>query len=377
MHEALILIARAIALAHDRWRARVGTRRPLSGKIAVLEERVQRLEAENALLRARFLRLPARRRPHYRPHERLEILWHAARHRLSVTATAHAFGLSRQTVINWRRVAMRKNPPLLSPMKGLSDVIHELIHRLKREWPRWGTRRIAGQLARLGVKASRTSVQRTLRHPRRPRPNDRLLPVSSGALVAKRPNHIWMIDFTRLKGMVRPVYVGAGIDAFSRKVLAVGVIRGAPNAQFGARLLRRATRRYGAPIWLVSDKDPALRSRLLNAVLRRHGIRRRYGAVGRKGSIAIIERMWRSMKQEYVRHLLLYRSTGAIETRVRRWARWFNAERPHQGLGQQTPDEVYRGRPPRVARDLTDGMLHVRFLDGDKRLPILRLRRAA
>jgi transposase-like protein len=133
MHEALMLIARAIALAHDRWRARVGTRRPLSGKIAVLEELVQRLEAENALLRARFLRLPARRRPRYRPHERLEILWHAARHRLSGTATAHAFGLSRQTVINWRRITKRKNPPLLSPMKGLSGLIHELIHRLKRE----------------------------------------------------------------------------------------------------------------------------------------------------------------------------------------------------------------------------------------------------
>jgi putative transposase len=377
MHEALMLIARAIALAHDRWRARIGTRRPLSGKIAVLEERVQRLKAENALLRARFLRLPARRRPHYRPHERLEILWHAARYRLSVTAAAHAFGLSRQTVINWRRVASRKNPPLLSPVNGLSDLIHELIHRLKREWPRWGTRRIAGQLARLGVKASRTSVQRILRHPRPPRPDDRLLPVSVGALVAKRPNHIWMIDFTRLKGIVRPVYVGAVIDAFSRNVLAIGYIRGEPNSRFAAGLLSRAITRYDAPTWLVSDKDRAVRNRLVSALLRRHGIRRRYGAVGRKGSIAVIERMWRSMKQEYVRGLFLYRSRAVIDERLHRYARWFNRERPHQGLGQRTPDDVYGGRPPRQTRNLTAGVLSVRFLDGDRRLPILRLRRAA
>jgi len=39
MYEALILIARSIALAHDRWRTTVGRRRPLSGKIAVLDER--------------------------------------------------------------------------------------------------------------------------------------------------------------------------------------------------------------------------------------------------------------------------------------------------------------------------------------------------
>ena len=71
MHEALILVARAIALAHDHWRWTVERRRPRSGKIAVLEERVRQLEAEGALLRSRFLRLPGRRRPHYRQHERL------------------------------------------------------------------------------------------------------------------------------------------------------------------------------------------------------------------------------------------------------------------------------------------------------------------
>ncbi|MHC5011402.1 MAG: hypothetical protein ACYTG6_10690, partial [Planctomycetota bacterium] len=187
MHEALILIARAMALAHDRWRATIGRRCPLSGKIAVLAERVQRLETENALLRSRFLRIPGLRRPHYRRHERLEILWHAARYRLSVAATAHAFCVRRQTILNWRAVMRRKDARLLPPLHGLSDLVHELVHRLKAEWPRWGTRRIAGTLAHLGVKASRTSVQRILRHPALPRPDDRLLPVSVGALVAERP----------------------------------------------------------------------------------------------------------------------------------------------------------------------------------------------
>ncbi len=232
MHEALILIARAIALAHDRWRTTIGRRRPLSGKIAVLEERVERLEAVNTQLRVRLLRVPARRRPHYRPLERLEILWHAARYRLSVTATAHVFGVTRQTIITWRRVSRRRDPRLLPPLRGLSDLVHELIHRLKCEWPRWGTRHIAGQLARLGVKGSRSSVQRILRRPRAPTPEDRILPTADAGLLAKRPNHVWMIDFTRLGGVVRPVFVGAVIDAFSRKVLAIGFIRGEPNSRF-------------------------------------------------------------------------------------------------------------------------------------------------
>lgn len=377
MHEALLIIARAIALAHDHWRSAIGRRRPLSGRISSLEERVKRLEAENDLLRARFRRLPPRRRPRYLPYERLEILWHAARYRLSVAATARAFCITRQTVTTWRRVARRKEDDLLPPVNCLSDLVHELVHRLKREWPRWGSRRIAGQLARLGVKASRSSVQCILRRPRTPRPEDRILPSRYAGLLAKRPNHIWMIDFTRLQGAIRPVFVGAVIDAFSRKVLVIGFIRGEPKSNFAMRLLREAIDCHGAPTWLVSDKDRALRNRIVNALLRRHGIRRRYGAVGKSGSIAIIERMWRSMKQEYVRHLFLYRSATAIERRLNKWRRWHNAERPHQGLGQQTPDEIYGGRPPGRTRDVTAGTLSVRFLDGDKRLPILRLSRAA
>jgi len=170
MHEALILIARAIALAHDHWRHTIGRRRLLSGKIAVLEKQVQRLRAENALLRARWSRVPARRRPHYRRNERLDILWHAARYRMSVTATALAFGLTRQTIITWRRVARRRNPRLLPPLSRLSDLVRELVHRLKREWPRWGTRRLAGQLAhlasrRLEAACSGSSVGRALQSP--------------------------------------------------------------------------------------------------------------------------------------------------------------------------------------------------------------------
>ena len=378
MHQALLLIAAAIAHAHDLWRHRVGRRRSLSGKIAALEERVTRLEAESALLRARFLRVPGRRRPHYRRHERLEILWHAARFGLSIATTAAAFAVTEQTILNWRRVMSRNDPHLLPPLRGLSDLVHDLVHRLKVEWPRWGTRRIAGQLAHLGVKASRTSVQRILRRgPRKPTKPEIASGSTGRVLLARRPDHIWMIDFTRVGGVVRPLWIGAVIDAISRRVLAIGAVRGAPSSALAVRLLRDAIRRHGVPRWLVTDKDPVLRGGLVQKLLTRHGILRRYGAVGRRGSIALIERTWRSLKNEYVRHLFLHRSIRALETRLRRWARWHNGHRPHQGLGQRTPDDIYRDRPPKPVRDTTAGTLYVRFLHGDKRLPILRLRRAA
>ena len=378
MHEALIVIARAISFAHDRWRLTIGRRRPLSGRIGILEERVRRLEVESTLRRTRLRRLPARRRPHYRRHERLEILWHAARFGLSIATTAAAFAVTEQTILNWRRDLEKQSPLLVPPLRGLPDLVHDLVHRLKVEWPQWGTRRIAGQLARLGVKASRSSVQRVLRRrPRKPIEPEVVNGPTGRVLLARRPDHIWMIDFTRVGGVVRPLWIGAVIDAFSLRVLAVGAIRDGPSSAFAVRLLRDAIRRGGTPRWLVTDKDSVLRGGLVQRLLTRHGILRRYGAVGRKGSIALIERTWRTLKSEYVRHLLLYRSIRALETRLRRWARWRNGHRPHQGLGQRTLDGIYRGRPPKRVRDTTAGTLSVRFLGGDRRLPILRLRRAA
>jgi len=377
MQQILLLVGRALALAHERWRMTLGQRLSRAARIAVLEERVERLERELAIVRARFLRVPAPNRPRFRPAERLEILWHGARHGLSVVALADAFCVTKQAILNWRHAAEGNEPRLLPSICRLPDLVDEIVQRLKAEWPAWGTRRIAGQLARLGLLASRTSVQRILRRPGRPAPDHGVLPRNHPGLLAKHPNHVWMVDFTRLGGLLRPVWVGAVIDAFSRKVLAIGVVRGAPDAVFACRLLRRAIARHGVPRWFVSDKDPVLRAGAVRDLLCRHGIRRRFGAVGRHGSISLIERTWRSMKQEYARHLFLFETVSRLEASVMRWARWFNAERPHQGLGQRTPDDVYRERPPKRARDLTAGTLSVRFLDGDRRLPILRLHRAA
>ena len=54
-----------------RPQATTARRRPLAVEVGVLQERVERLRAENESLRARRGRIHPRRRPHYRPWERL------------------------------------------------------------------------------------------------------------------------------------------------------------------------------------------------------------------------------------------------------------------------------------------------------------------
>ncbi|HEX5135708.1 MAG TPA: DDE-type integrase/transposase/recombinase, partial [Planctomycetota bacterium] len=317
MLRALLLVAREIALGHDRWLSQLVRRRPLVAEIAALREAVERQRAQIELLRARLLRPDPRRRPRYRAWERLAILWHRARYGLSVSATARAFVLAAQTIINWNRDVGSGRANLVqakSPVNKVPDLVREIAHRLKGEWPRWGSRRIAGILARLGMKASRSTVQRALRErPPRPAAGARVLPRRADELLAKRPNHIWLVDFTRVGGIFRSVFVGAVVDAFSRKVLALRVCALEPTAAFAVRLLREAVRGHGAPCHLISDQGPQLTSAVFSRALSRRGIRRRFGAIGRTGSVALIERFWRSMKEEYARGLFLYRPLRSIE----------------------------------------------------------------
>jgi transposase InsO family protein len=128
----------------------------------------------------------------------------------------------------------------------------------------------------------------------------------------------------------------------------------------------------------ITDHGTQFTSAAFTRALVRRGIRRRYGAVGKTGSsLARIDRFWRSMKEEYARGLFLYRPLRVIERQLRSFALWYNTERPHTSLAFRTPDEVHGDRRPRPPRSLTRGVLAVRFIAGDHRLPILRLRRAA
>jgi len=375
MTRALILIAGWMERAFEEWIATL--RRPLAAEVAALRERNERLRAENELLRLRLERVDPHRRPHYAPWERLAILWHRSRHGLSVEATARAFVVCVNTVTNWLaavEAGVRRLVSTREPMNRLGDLVRELAVRLKAEWPRWGSRRIAGQFARLGIQASRSSVRRMLRRgPPRPR---NLARARQGPLIAKHPGQIFLIDFTWVRSFFRSVVVGAVVDAFSRRVLAVRVCRQEPNAAFACRLLREAIGRHGKPRWVVTDRGVQFTSLAFAACLRRRKIRHRFGAIGRKGSIAIVERFWKSMKAEVAVEWLPWFPLRAIERKLSGYTTWFNSERPHFGLGYRTPDDVWFGRTLPRSRRLRRGVLTVDCVAGDASLPILRLRAA-
>ena len=116
----------------------------------------------------------------------------------------------------------------------------------------------------------------------------------------------------------------------------------------------------------------------------------------------MIERFWRSLKEEWLRRGVIPLRRESLRRHVSFYLAWYFEFRPHQGLGGQTPKEVYDGlRPantktrweprPRWPKDSRCAspqakvkkrkasrlMIAISFHEGSRHLPIVELKRAA
>ena len=127
----------------------------------------------------------------------------------------------------------------------------------------------------------------------------------------------------------------------------------------------------------------------------------RFGAVGRHGSIAVVERFHKTVK-DLLRLITVPEDQSQFEREVGLIINWYNEHRPHDTLAGRTPNEVYfsrspaneqprfeprarcpRGSPcarPHVGIEGAPGdpmVIELDFLEGRRHLPIVRARRAA
>ena len=58
-----------------------------------------------------------------------------------------------------------------------------------------------------------------------------------------------------------------------------------------------------------------------------------------------VERLWRTIKYERV-YLRAYDGVSAAKTDIAQFIDWYNTERPHSSLDDQTPDQTYWARLP-------------------------------
>ena len=72
---------------------------------------------------------------------------------------------------------------------------------------------------------------------------------------------------------------------------------------------------------------------------------KRNAAMLRTAYHEIIERLWRSLKYECV-YLNAFDNMKDAKEKLKTWIEYYNHERPHSSLNDQTPNEVYEGIEP-------------------------------
>jgi hypothetical protein len=166
-------------------------------------------------------------------------------------------------------------------------------------------------------------------------------------------------------------WIAVAVDHCSRRVMGFALFEQQPtSAAVRASLGRTLRKARSCPRHLITDHGRQFTDDSFRRRCRRRGIRQRFGAVEKFGSLSVVE--------------------------------WYNGHRPHRTLKARTPDEVYfdlppdcraarleprrrwpRGCPCAGAQAPVRGRcgqrldLNVTYLVGRRHLPIVELKRAA
>ena len=151
------------------------------------------------------------------------------------------------------------------------------------------------------------------------------------------------------------LYLVAIMDWASRRVLSWR-LSNTMDAEVCSAALEEALGRFGAPEIFNTDQGSQFTSPRFTDVLKDAGVRISMDGRGRWMDNVFIERLWRSMKYECV-YLHAFETGSELRAGLARWIGYYNADRPHSGLGGRTPNEAYHmieptplpGRAPATA----------------------------
>jgi putative transposase len=322
-------------------------------------------QLENAVLRHQVAILRRQvKRPIYRASDKAFL---AAASRVLRREAWSAFLIRPETLLRWHRELVRRKwtrPHRPPGRPALHPEVRELILRLARENPRWGYQRIRGELLKLGIRVSATTIASLLRrHGLGPAP--RRGPTWSEFLRAQAAG-ILACDFLTVETVrLKTLYVLVWIELGTRRVYLGGAT---PNPDSGwvtqqARNLTMALQEEGrSPRFLIHDRDSKFTGPF-DEVFRSEGLRIVLTPIRAPNANAFCERWVGTLRAECLDWTLIL-GRRHLERVLRTYVRHYNQARPHRGIDLRTP----QGDHPRATsplslmdigrRDVLGGLLH-------------------
>jgi transposase InsO family protein len=315
------------------------------------------LVAENLALRQQLIVLHRRtKRPRLKPKDRVFWLWLARswdgwRESLVVVKPA--------TVVRWHRQGFKYYWAWKSRRKGgrpaIDPEVRDLIRRMSRANPLWGAPRIHGELLKLGIELSETTVAKyMIRHSKPPSPDWR-------AFLDNHLKDLVSIDFFTVPAVTfRILFVFLVLSHDRRRVMHFNVTEH-PTAEWTGRQLLEAFPWNRAPRYLIRDRDG----------IYGHDFTRRVDALGIKQVLIAprspwqnlyVERVIGSIRRECLDHVVVFNESH-LRRVLRSYLRYYHASRTHLSLGKDAP-EPREVQPPELGRIVEFpevGALHHRY----------------
>lgn len=264
-----------------------------------------------------------------------------------------------RTLLRWHRALVRRKWSQAPGRVGRPE-IRELVLRVARENPRWGHRRICGELRKLGFIVSATSIRRLLSGaglapaPRRGGPTWReFLKSQAAGIIA--------CDFFTVETVfLRRFYVLFFVAHASRRVWLGGCTRN-PTGEWVTQQVRNLGLDFSDQgfRFLIRDRDSKY-SGAFDEVFRSEGIRIVKTPVRAPKANAIAERFVRTIRAECLDCLLIL-NRRHLEHVVRVYTEHYNRQRPHRALDLKPPDPANSGLPASGGiqrRDRLGGLIH-------------------
>jgi transposase InsO family protein len=244
--------------------------------------------------------------------------------------------------------------------------VEALVVRLASENPRWGYRRIQGELIKLGIRLAASTIARILKdHGFRPAPR-RSSPTWRAFLRAQAA-HVIATDFFSVDTLLlQRLYVWFFIELGCRRVWITGVTAH-PDAGWATQQARNLT---GDIVdegitakFLVRDRDTKYVTGF-DEVFRSEGAQVLKTPFRTPNANAYAERFVRTIRSECLDHLVVVNARH-LERILRDYARHYNRHRPHQGISQEIPARTPSSSPMAVAPEQPPHLhfLHLRRRD--------------
>src|SRR5579862_2672603 len=300
-------------------------------------------------------------RPRLRPADRAFL---AALARLLPAGRRHGHAVTPQTLLRWHRDLVRRKwtYPTRGPGRpALDQRIRQLVLQFARENPRWGYPRIAGELGKLGISVSPSSVRRILlaagleQAPRR-------FGLSWQQFLRQQAASIIACDFFTAETLtLRRYYILFFIELATRRVHLAGATTNPTGAWVTQQARNLAiSEKLGSVRFLIHDRDSKFSS-AFDEVFRSEGITIIHTPVRSPQANAYAERFVRTIRNECLDWLLIV-GRRHLQHTLRTYIAHYNRERPHRGLNLRPPHPTARPTATTSTaierRDLLGGLIH-------------------